>query len=149
MKVILLEDVKSLGKKGEVVDVSDGYANNFILKKKLGLPATKENMGKLEHQKKKEAADAQALLDRMQALANEINGKTVKCFMKKGEGDRAFGSVSTKEIAQAMKEQFGFELDKKKISLDETIKTFGTHEVSVKLHPQVAASFYVQVAEQA
>lgn len=148
MKVILLEDVKSLGKKGEVVDVSDGYANNFILKKKLGLPATKENMGKLEHQKKKEAADAQALLDKMQSLANEMGGKTVKCFMKKGEGDRAFGSVSTKEIAQAMKEQYGFELDKKKISLDEPIKTFGTHEVSVKLHPQVTASFYVQVAEQ-
>ena len=149
MKVILLEDVKSLGKKGEVVDVSDGYANNFILKKKLGMPATKENMGKLEHQKKKEAADAQALLDRMQALANEISGKSVKCSMKKGEGDRAFGSVSTKEIAQAMQEQFGFELDKKKISLDEPIKTFGTHEVSVKLHPQVTASFYVQVTEQA
>ena len=131
------------------MDVSDGYANNFILKKKLGLAATKENMGKLEHQKKKEAADAQALLDRMQALANEISGKSVKCSMKKGEGDRAFGSVSTKEIAQAMQEQFGFELDKKKISLEEPIKTFGTHEVSVKLHPQVTASFYVQVTEQA
>ena len=149
MKVILLEDVKSLGKKGEVVDVSDGYANNFILKKKLGLPATKENMGKLEHQKKKEAADAQALLDRMQALANEINGKSVKTSMKKGEGDRAFGSISSKDIAEAAKEQYGFELDKKKIQLEEPIKTFGTHEVSVKLHPQVTASFYVQVTEQA
>ena len=148
MRVILLEDVKSLGKNGEVVDVSDGYANNFILKKKLGLPATKENMGKLEHQKKKEEADAQALLERMQALADEINGKSVKCFMKKGEGDRAFGSVSTKDIAQAMQEQYGFELDKKKITPGEPIKTFGAHEVSVKLHPQVTASFYVQVAEQ-
>ena len=149
MKVILLEDVKSLGKKGEVVEVSDGYANNFLLKKKLGLPATKENMGKLEHQKKKEAADAQALLEEMQKIAGVISGKSVRVSMKKGEGDRAFGSISSKEIAQAMEEQYAIILDKKKIILEEPIKTFGAHEVSVKLHPQVTAAFYVQVTEQA
>ncbi|MBR0173560.1 MAG: 50S ribosomal protein L9 [Lachnospiraceae bacterium] len=148
MKVILLEDVKSLGKKGDVVDVSDGYANNFILKKKLGLPATKENMGKLEHQKKREADDAAALLKQMQDLAAVIAGKSVKVSMKKGEGDRAFGSVSSKEIAQAAQEQYDLTLDKKKIVLPEPIKTFGTHPVSVKLHPQVTAEFFVQVTEQ-
>lgn len=148
MKVILLEDVKSLGKKGDVVDVSDGYANNFILKKKLGLPATKENMGKLEHQKKREADDAAALLKQMQDLAAVIAGKTVTVSMKKGEGDRAFGSISSKEIAQAAQEQYDLTLDKKKIALPEPIKTFGTHTVSVKLHPQVTAEFYVQVTEQ-
>ena len=149
MKVILLEDVKSLGKKGDVVDVSDGYANNFILKKKLGLPATKENMGKLEHQKKREADDAAALLKQMQDLAAVIAGKSVKVSMKKGEGDRAFGSVSSKEIAQAAQEQYDLTLDKKKIVLPEPIKTFGTHPVSVKLHPQVTAEFFVLVTEQA
>ena len=148
MKVILLEDVKSLVKKGDVVDVSDGYANNFILKKKLGLPATKENMGKLEHQKKREADDAAALLKQMQDLAAVISGKSVKVSMKKGEGDRAFGSVSSKEIAQAAQEQYDLTLDKKKIVLPEPIKTFGTHPVSVKLHPQVTAEFFVQVTEQ-
>ncbi|MBR0171344.1 MAG: 50S ribosomal protein L9 [Lachnospiraceae bacterium] len=148
MKVILLEDVKSLGKKGDVVDVSDGYANNYILKKKLGLPATKENMGKLEHQKKREADDAAALLKQMQDLAAVIAGKSVKVSMKKGEGDRAFGSVSSKEIAQAAQEQYDLTLDKKKIVLPEPIKTFGTHPVSVKLHPQVTAEFFVQVTEQ-
>ena len=148
MKVILLEDVKSLGEKGDVVDVSDGYANNFILKKKLGLPATKENMGKLEHQKKREADDAAALLKQMQDLAAVIAGKSVKVSMKKGEGDRAFGSVSSKEIAQAAQEQYDLTLDKKKIVLPEPIKTFGTHPVSVKLHPQVTAEFFVQVTEQ-
>ena len=148
MKVILLEDVKSLGKKGDVVDVSDGYANNFILKKKLGLPATKENMGKLEHQKKREADDAAALLKQMQDLAAVIAGKSVKVSMKKGEGDRAVGSVSSKEIAQAAQEQYDLTLDKKKIVLPEPIKTFGTHPVSVKLHPQVTAEFFVQVTEQ-
>ena len=148
MKVILLEDVKSLGEKGDVVDVSDGYANNYILKKKLGLPATKENMGKLEHQKKREADDAAALLKQMQDLAAVIAGKSVKVSMKKGEGDRAFGSVSSKEIAQAAQEQYDLTLDKKKIVLPEPIKTFGTHPVSVKLHPQVTAEFFVQVTEQ-
>ena len=149
MKVILLEDVKSLGKKGDVVDVSDGYANNFILKKKLGLPATKENMGKLEHQKKREADDAAALLKQMQELAAIISGKSVKVSMKKGEGDRAFGSISSREIAQAAQEQYDLTLDKKKIMLSEPIKTFGTHPVSVKLHPQVTAEFFVLVTEQA
>ena len=147
MKVILLEDVKALGKKGQVVEVSDGYGKNFILKKKLGVEATNANMNDLKLQKAQEEKKARELLEAAQNLAKELEEKSVVIPMKAGEGGRAFGSVSSKEIATAYKEQCGMEIDKKKIQLPEAIKTFGTHEVAVKLHPQVTGKLYVKVRE--
>ena len=147
MEVILLEDVKSLGKKGEVVKVSDGYAANFILPKKLGVEATKANLTQLKNQKKKEAQEAADLLASMQEYAKEVEKATIRVTMKAGEGGRAFGSISSKEIATEAKKQFGLDIDKKKIQLAEPIRNFGTTEVQVKLHPQVTATLKVSVTE--
>lgn len=147
MKVILLEDVKSLGKKGEIVDVSDGYARNFVLPKKLGVEANSKNMNDLKLQKANEQKVAKEQLEAAQAFAAEIEKTEVKLTMKAGEGGRAFGSVSSKEIAAAAKEQCGMEIDKKKIQLPEAIKNFGVYEVTVKLHPKVTAKLKVKVSE--
>ena len=129
MQIILLEDVKALGKKGEIVKVSDGYARNMILPKKLGLEATPGNLSIWKMQKKREEKDAAEHLASAQEFKKEVEEKIITLTMKKGEGDRVFGSVSTKEIAQAAKEQHGFDIDKKKLVLPEPIKSFGTHEV--------------------
>ncbi len=147
MEVILLEDVKSLGKKGDIVKVSDGYAANFILPKKLGVEANKANLNALKNQKKRDEKEAQELLESMQAYAKEIEKATVRVTMKSGEGGRVFGSVSSKEIATEAKKQFGLDIDKKKIQLPEPIRNFGTTEVQVKLHPQVTATLRVSVTE--
>lgn len=147
MKVILLEDVKALGKKGQIVDVSDGYAKNFILKKKLGVEANSANMNDLKLQKARDEKVALQQLEAAKALAKELEEKSVTVKMKAGEGGRAFGSVSSKEIATAYKEQCGMDIDKKKIQLPESIKTFGVFEVPVKLHPQVTGKLRVKVQE--
>ena len=146
MKVILLQDVKALGKKGEVVNVNDGYARNFILPKKLGVEANGKNLNDLKLQKNNEAKVAQEHLDAAKKLAEELKAGKVVLTMKVGEGGRTFGSVSSKEIAEAVKEQM-LEIDKKKIQLKEQIKTLGTHIVSVKLHPEVTAELNVSVKE--
>ena len=117
MKVILLEDVKALGKKGQVVEVSDGYAKNFILKKKLGLEATGANMNDLKLQKARDEKVAQQQLDAAKEQAALLEEKSVTLSIKAGEGGKAFGSVSSKEIAAAYKEQCNMEIDKKKIQL--------------------------------
>ena len=117
MKVILLEDVKSLGKKGEIVNVSDGYARNMLLPKKLGLEATNKNLNDLKLKKAHEDKVAQENLEAAKAFAEEIKGKEVVVKMKVGEGGRTFGSVSTKEIAEAAKSQLGYDIDKKKMQL--------------------------------
>ena len=132
MKVILLQDVKALGKKGETVEVSDGYARNFILKKKLGVEATAKNMNDLKLQKANEAKIAKELLEQAQAFAEDIKEKSVTVTMKTGEGGRTFGSVSTKEIAAAAKAQLGIDIDKKKLQLSEPIKTLGVTIVLIK-----------------
>ena len=147
MKVILLEDVKSLGKKGDVVNVSDGYARNMILPKKLGVEANSKNMNDLKLQNKHAEKVAQENLDNARALAEEVGSKEVTVTLKTGEGGRTFGSVSAKEIAAAAKEQIDMELDKKKLQLQEPIKTLGTHEVLVKLHREVTAKLKVHVSE--
>ena len=131
MKVILLEDVKSLGKKGEIVNVSDGYARNFVLPKKLGVEANAKNMNDLKLQKANADKVAQEQLEAAQELAKVLETKEVVLKMKSGEGGKAFGSVSSKEIAQAAKEQCGLELDKKKIQLPEAIKALGVYERSI------------------
>ena len=142
MKVILLQDVKALGKKGEVVNVNDGYARNFILPKKLGVEANGKNLNDLKLQKNNEAKVAQEHLDAAKKLAEELKAGKVVLTMKVGEGGRTFGSVSSKEIAEAVKEQMHL-----KIQLKEQIKTLGTHIVSVKLHPEVTAELNVSVKE--
>ncbi|MBU3840861.1 MAG: 50S ribosomal protein L9 [Candidatus Ruminococcus intestinipullorum] len=147
MKVILLEDVKSLGKKGDIVNVNDGYARNFILPKKLGVEATGKNLNDLKLQKNNEAKIAQENLDAAKALAKQLGEGKVVLTIKVGEGGRTFGSVSSKEIAEAVKEQLHLDIDKKKIQVKEAIKTLGTHIVSVKLHPEVTAQLNVSVKE--
>lgn len=147
MKVILLQDVKALGKKGEVVNVNDGYARNFILPKKLGVEANGKNLNDLKLQKNNEAKVAQEHLDAAKKLAEELKAGKVVLTMKVGEGGRTFGSVSSKEIAEAVKEQMHLDIDKKKIQLKEQIKTLGTHIVSVKLHLEVTAELNVSVKE--
>ena len=147
MKVILLEDVKALGKKGEIVNVSDGYARNCILPKKLGLEATSKNLNDLKLKKANAAKVAQEQLEEAQALGKKIEAGKVELAIKVGEGGRAFGSVSSKEIAAAVKEQMGYDIDKKKIQLKDAIKTLGTHAVPVKLHPKVTADLKVIVTE--
>ena len=145
MKVILLEDVKSLGKKGQVVDVSDGYARNYVLPKKLGIEA--KNMNDLKLRKANEEKIAKEQLEAAQAFAAEMESKEVVVSIKSGEGGRTFGSVSSKEIAEAAKAQCGMEIDKKKIQLTETIKNLGIYEVTVKLHPKVSGKLRVKVQE--
>ncbi len=147
MKVILLEDVKSLGKKGEIVNVNDGYARNFVLPKKLGVEATGKNMNDLKLQKANEEKVAKEHLEAAQAFSKEMENDHVVVSIKAGEGGRTFGSVSSKEIATAYKEQCGKEIDKKKIILPEPIKSFGVYEVAVKLHPKVTGTLKVKVQE--
>ncbi len=148
MKVILTEDVKSLGKKGEVVDVSDGYARNFLLSKKKGLEATAENLNNLRLKKANEDRLAKEQLEEAERFAEELKSKTVKLGIKAGEGGRAFGSISSKEISQAAKEQLGYELDKKKIVLNNPIKAAGTFTIQIKLHPKVTGEFTLKVEEE-
>ena len=145
MEVILLEDVKALGKKGEVVKVSDGYAKNFILKKKLGVEANSANKNDLKLQKANEAKVAQEKLDAAKALAEELKDKKVVIKIKAGNGDRVFGSISAKEIAAETKKQLGLEIDKKKIVMEEGIKNLGFHTVKVKLHKDVMATLDIKV----
>lgn len=147
MKVILLEDVKALGKKGQIVNVNDGYARNFILPKKLGLEANNKNLNDLKLKKANDEKIAQEQLEEAQDLGKKIEAGKVELAIKVGEGGRTFGSVSTKEIAAAVKEQMGYDIDKKKIQLKEAIKTLGTHNVPVKLHTKVTAELKVVVKE--
>ncbi len=147
MKIILTQDVKKLGKKGEIIEASDGYARNYILPQKLGVEANSKNLNDLKLQKSNEEKTAQRLLEEAQALAEKIGKQTVVVSMKAGEGGKVFGSVSSKEIAAAIKSQSDLEIDKKKIQLSEPIRSFGVHEVGIKLHPQVTGTLRVKVEE--
>jgi large subunit ribosomal protein L9 len=147
MKVILLEDVKSVGKKGEIVNLSDGYARNVVIKKKLGLEATAKNLNDLKLQQKNDDKIAQENLEAAQALAAKLNEAQIVVTMKVGEGGRAFGSVSSKEVAAEVKNQLGYDIDKKKIQMKEAIKALGTWKVPVKLHTKVTAELTVVVKE--
>ncbi len=148
MKVILKEDVRSLGRQGDIVDVSDGYARNFLLKKGKGVEANAKNLNDLKLKKAKEDKDAQENYEAAVALSEKLSAGEITIPIKTGEGGRAFGSVSSKEIAAAVKEQLGLDIDKKKIQLKETIKELGTQEVTVKLHPKVTAKLTVHVVEE-
>lgn len=147
MKVILLEDVKALGKKGEIVNVSDGYARNMILPKKLGVEATSKNLNDLKLRKANEEKVAQENLDAAKAFAEELSTKEVILTLKVGEGGRTFGSVSSKEISEAAKKQLNLEIDKKKLQLENPIRNLGVTNVPVRLHPKVTGSLKVWVKE--
>ena len=139
MEVILLEDVRTLGKKGQIVKINDGYARNYVIPK---------NLNDLKLQKKREEKEAAEELAMAKELVATIEDKSVTVYMKTGEGGRTFGTISTKEVAAAVKEQLGLEVDKKKMKLDEPIKTLGTHIIALKLHKDVTAKLTVKVVEK-
>lgn len=145
MKVILLEDVKTLGKKGQVVEVNDGYARNFILKKKLGIEATGKNLNDLKLQKQNEAKVAKEKLEAAQALAKDLEDKSITVKIQAGVEGKVFGSISSKEIALEAKRQLNMDIDKKKIVIPDAIKSLGTYNVNIKLHKDVTGVLAVKV----
>ena len=149
MKIILLQDVKALGKTGDVIEVKDGYARNAILPKGLGVEATAKNINDLKLKKGNEERISQENLTAAQELAAEIAKGEITLAIKVGEGGRTFGSISSKEIAEAVGSQLNIEVDKKKIILKDPIKTLGTHTVAVKIHPKVTGEIKVVVKEEA
>ena len=149
MKVILLEDVKSLGKKGETVNVSDGYARNMLFPKKLGIEANTKNLNDLKLKKANDDKVAQEHYEAAVELGKKIEAGKIEVSIKTGEGGKAFGSVSSKEIATEVKAQMELEVDKKKVQLKDAIKALGTYEVPIKLHPKVTAKLKVVVTEEA
>jgi large subunit ribosomal protein L9 len=148
MKVILLADVKGTGKKGEVREVSEGYARNFLIPRKLAIPATEGNMNALKDQKQREERKKAEELQKAKELAEKLKGITVKLATKAGEGGRVFGSITSKQISQALKEQHKLDVDKKKILLNDPIRSLGVTKVPVKLHPEVTATLSVHVVEE-
>lgn len=148
MKIILIQDVKTLGKKGDIVEVSDGYARNFIIPKKLGHEATAKNLNDLKLKNANEEKMARLAYENAVAFAEEIRDKICEVKIKTGEGGRTFGSVSSKEIAAAFREQFGVEIDKKKLQIGEPIRSLGVHRIPYKAHSKVTAEITVQVVEE-
>lgn len=148
MKIILLENVKALGKKGEIVEVADGYARNFVLPKKLGVEATPKNLNDLKLKNQNDAKVAAEQLAEAKALAEKLASKSVTASIRVGEGGRAFGSISGKEVAELVKSQLGLTVDKKKIVMKDPIKGLGSWKVQIRLHPEVTADLLVEVREQ-
>ena len=146
MKVILTQDVKGLGKKGELVNASDGYARNFLFPRKLAAEANSQAMTELKNREDSKKHKIEVETQQAKASADKISGKTVKVTAKAGQGGRLFGSVTAKEIAAVMKTQFGIDIDKRKITVDD-IKAFGTYPTTVKLYQGVTAEFSVTVTE--
>lgn len=147
MKVILQQDVKGQGKKGQLVDVSDGYARNFLLARKLAVLATPENLNTMKQQEKARLAQQAAEKAEAEALSKQLESITVKVAAKAGEGGRLFGAVTSKEISDALSAQFGIEIEKNKIVQAEPIKTYGSFEVKVKLGHEISAVLKVMVVE--
>lgn len=148
MKVIFLKDVKGKGKKGEVKNVADGYAQNFLFKQGLAVEATPANLKALEAQKNKQKKEAEEELARAKKLKEKIDTLTVELFAKAGEGGRLFGSITSKQIAEALQQQHDIKIDKRKIELDDAIRALGYTNVPIKLHPEVTATLKVHVQEQ-
>ncbi|ARA98175.1 50S ribosomal protein L9 [Geobacillus thermodenitrificans] len=148
MKVIFLKDVKGKGKKGEIKNVADGYANNFLFKQGLAIEATPANLKALEAQKQKEQRQAAEELANAKKLKEQLEKLTVEIAAKAGEGGRLFGSITSKQIAEALQAQHGLKLDKRKIELSDAIRALGYTNVPVKLHPEVSATLKVHVTEQ-
>lgn len=145
MEVILLEDVKSIGKKGDLVKVNDGYGRNVLIKKKQGVEATKKNLNDWKLKRANEDKIAAENLEVASALGKKLEASEITIAIKVGEGGKSFGSISSKEIAEEVKAQLELQVDKKKVQLKDAIKTVGVHEVKIKLHPQVTTTLKVKV----
>lgn len=148
MKVIFTQDVKGKGKKGEVKDVSLGYAQNFLLKNNLAVEATPQNLARLEGQKKRAQKDAAEELKEAQQLKAVLDETTIEMKAKSGEGGRLFGSITTKQIAEALKKQKDIKVDRRKMELPDAIRALGYTNVPIKLHPEVTATMKVHVTEE-
>ncbi len=147
MKVILQEDVKSLGKMGDVVNVADGYARNFLIPKKLGVEANVKSIKALEHEKRKIEDKAKKIRNDAQGLAERLSASALTLSAKAGEEEKLFGSITSMDIAEALKKE-GFDIDKKRILLDEPIKRLGTYSVGIKVHHDVTAQVQVKVVAE-
>lgn len=147
MKVILLQDVKKLGKKGEIVEVSDGYGRNYLLARKLAVPGTSENLNDVKQ--KKAAADhkAQVASDEALVLASELKKVELTIPVRIGEGGKVFGAVTGKDISDAAKKQYDLDLDKRKVEIKEPIKALGTFEVTIRVHPTITSVIKVHIVE--
>ena len=148
MKVILNQDVKGQGKKGQLVEVSDGYARNFLLPRKLAVEANADNVNKMKLEEKAKKAREAAEKAAAEAIAEQLKGCTVKIYAKSGSGGRLFGAVTSKEIAECLKAQYGLDVAKSKIVQEEPIKSFGTYDLKCKLGYEVAGNLHVVVAEE-
>ena len=148
MKVILLKDVKGTGKKNEVKEVSDGYARNYLLPKKLAVPADNTNMKELNEKNKSKELKAQKEYEEAVELGKKMEDMSVTIYSKAGEGGRLFGSITSKDIADQLKKQHGVEVDKRKVSLDEPIRVLGSRFVEVKIHQKVTTKIRVDVKEK-
>lgn len=147
MKVILKADVKSLGKKGELVNTSDGYARNFLFPKDLAVPADKQNVTEMKNAEASKQFKYDTDKAAAQAAADKINGQTLHMTAKAGKGGKLFGSVTAKEISHKIKADFGIDVDKRKITVSE-IKAFGTYNASIKMFEGIKAEVKVQVTEE-
>lgn len=145
MKVILQQEVKKLGKKGDIIEVSEGYARNYLLPQKLAILATNNNINTVKLQKDAEARKQQRILDEAKLLAAQLAKVEVTIPVKLGEGGKLFGSVTAKDIAEALLTAHRLEIDKRKIELKESIKTLGTYPVTIKLHPEVSTRIQVHI----
>lgn len=148
MKVILLEDVKNVGKKGQIIDAKDGYARNFLFPKNLAIEATEVNLKNLENAKKKKEEKEKEIFEEAKVLEEELMQKTIIIKTKTGENGKLFGSITTKEIAELLENEHEISIDKKKFDLDEPIKSVGEYYVKIKLHPMVNAKLKVIVTEK-
>jgi large subunit ribosomal protein L9 len=147
MKVILLKDIKSVGKKGDVINAADGYARNFLFPRKLAEEATNNNMHILNKKDENERKKKTAEIEEAQKLANDLKDKVVKIIGKAGENGKLFGAITTKDIATALNKQCNLEVDKKKIVTD-TIKLLGTYDVEIKIYPEISTKIKVLVCEE-
>lgn len=145
MKVILQQEVKKLGKAGEILEVSEGYARNFLLPKQLAIPATSTNVNAVQQKKASEQRKAAQANDEAKVMASQLSKVSVKLSVKLGEGGKLFGSITAKDVADALKEQYGIDMDKRKIEIKEAIKALGTYPVTVRLHPEIAAKIELVV----
>ncbi|HEX2986346.1 MAG TPA: 50S ribosomal protein L9 [Caproiciproducens sp.] len=148
MKVVLLEDIKGSGKKGDLVNISDGYARNYLFPRKLAKEANAQAMNELKNAEEAKAFKIKSETDSAKRTAEQINGKSVKLYAKAGQGGRLFGSITAKEIAEELKKQYKADIDKRKIALDGDIKAFGTYECEVKLYNGITAKIYAVVGEK-
>lgn len=148
MKVILTQDVKGHGKEGDIANVSDGYARNFLFPKGMAVEATPKNIKELKSKKDAEAKQRQSEIAKAKKVAEALSGKTVIIKAKSGENGKLFGSVTSKEIADELKKQHNINIDRKKIVLNDPIKSLGTIELEVKLYPEVIGKFTVNVEEE-